>query len=285
MLKRLLYPSLWLGLLLTYAVTLPNAAAQGFTPWPGNKETTDTAEKTWAVIYTSKGTIIAQLFAKRVPKTVANFVALATGTKAWKDPTSGQMQHNRPFYDGRIFHRVIPSFMIQTGCPLGNGTGGPGYRFEDEFHPDLKHDKPGILSMANSGPNTNGSQFFITHKATPWLDGSEMKVCSNFPGRFVRCQGDFQCEILAQRYPQFASGKPACDRTVKRGHSVFGQVVHGQDVVIAIGNAPHNQTRPTENITMNRVLIKKTAQWDKAWLDINHLNTVPPKPTTTPPTK
>ncbi|MCK6512198.1 peptidylprolyl isomerase [Myxococcota bacterium] len=237
------------------------------------------------MIYTSKGTIIAQLFAKRVPKTVANFVGLATGNKAWKDPSNGQMQYNRPFYDGRIFHRVIPSFMIQTGCPLGNGTGGPGYRFEDEFHPDLKHDKPGILSMANSGPNTNGSQFFITHKATPWLDGSEMKVCSNFPGRFVRCQGDFQCEIIARRYPQFASGKPACDRTVKRGHSVFGQVVHGQDVVIAIGNAPHNETRPTQTITMNRVLIKKAAQWDKAWLDINHLNTTPPKPPTTPPTK
>jgi peptidyl-prolyl cis-trans isomerase B (cyclophilin B) len=126
-----------------------------------------------ATIETSKGVIRAVLHADKVPKTVENFEKLAA----------------KGFYDGLKFHRVIADFMIQTGCPLGTGTGGPGYKFADEFHGDLKHDGAGVLSMANAGPNTNGSQFFITHVATPWLD---------------------------------------------RKHSVFGQVVEGQEVVDAI---------------------------------------------------
>jgi peptidyl-prolyl cis-trans isomerase B (cyclophilin B) len=108
-----------------------------------------------ATIETSRGTIRAQLFADKTPKTVKNFEDLAA----------------KGFYNGLKFHRVIADFMIQTGCPQGTGTGGPGYKFADEFHPDLRHSGPGILSMANSGPNTNGSQFFITHVATPHLDG------------------------------------------------------------------------------------------------------------------
>lgn len=107
-----------------------------------------------ATIETNKGKIRVVLYADRVPKTVANFEQLAT----------------KGFYDGLKFHRVIADFMVQTGCPQGTGTGGPGYKFGDEFHPSLKHDGPGVLSMANAGPNTNGSQFFITHVATPWLD-------------------------------------------------------------------------------------------------------------------
>ena len=118
---------------------------------------------------TSEGNFTIRLFDQEVPNTVANFVGLAEGTKEWTDPKSGQ-KVKRPFYDGLIFHRVIRDFMIQGGDPLGSGMGGPGYKFGDEFSPKLKHSKPGILSMANSGPNTNGSQFFITLVPTSWLD-------------------------------------------------------------------------------------------------------------------
>jgi peptidyl-prolyl cis-trans isomerase A (cyclophilin A) len=123
-----------------------------------------------AIFETNKGTFKVQLFPDKAPKTVENFVGLAEGTKEWTDPKSGK-KVKKPFYDGLKFHRVIPNFMIQGGDPLGVGTGGPGYRFEDEFNPTLHHDKPGKLSMANAGPNTNGSQFFVTVAATPWLDG------------------------------------------------------------------------------------------------------------------
>ena len=124
----------------------------------------------YATMKTSMGDIVLVLFEDKAPKTVANFVGLASGTKEWTDPKTGQ-KVKRPLYNGTIFHRVIPDFMIQGGDPLGRGTGGPGYKFEDEFSPDLKHSKPGILSMANAGPNTNGSQFFITVRPTPQLDG------------------------------------------------------------------------------------------------------------------
>lgn len=133
------------------------------------EETLSRAPGTYAVFETSQGTIVCRLFEKESPKTVANFTGLAEGTKEFKDPRTGQTV-KRPFYDGLVFHRVIPQFMIQGGCPLGTGTGDPGYRFADEFHASLRHDKPGKLSMANAGPGTNGSQFFITVAPTPWLD-------------------------------------------------------------------------------------------------------------------
>ncbi|MFZ0935780.1 MAG: peptidylprolyl isomerase [Bryobacteraceae bacterium] len=117
------------------------------------------ANEIYAVFDTTEGKFKIRLFAAQAPRTVENFVSLADGTKTGK-----------PFYDGTIFHRVIPDFMIQGGDPEGTGRGGPGYKFADEFHPDLKHTKPGVLSMANAGSNTNGSQFFITVAATPWLD-------------------------------------------------------------------------------------------------------------------
>jgi peptidyl-prolyl cis-trans isomerase A (cyclophilin A) len=166
----------------------------------------------YATMKTSMGDVVILLFEEKAPKTVANFVDLATGAKEWTDPKTKQ-QVKRPLYNGTIFHRVIPDFMIQGGDPLGNGTGGPGFRFADEFHPDLKHSKPGILSMANAGPNTNGSQFFITHKATPWLDGK---------------------------------------------HSVFGEVVKGQDVVNAMANAPRDsRDKPTKDVVLVEVVISR----------------------------
>jgi peptidyl-prolyl cis-trans isomerase A (cyclophilin A) len=118
---------------------------------------------------TSEGSFTVRLFEDEAPATVANFVGLAEGTKEWTDPKSGQ-KVKRPYYNGLVFHRVIEGFMIQGGDPLGTGTGGPGYKFADEFSPKARHGKAGILSMANSGPNTNGGQFFITLAATPWLD-------------------------------------------------------------------------------------------------------------------
>ena len=183
--------------------------------------TTDAQEKKgplYATIKTSAGDVVVLLFEDKAPKTVANFVGLATGTKEWTDPKSRQ-QVKRPLYNGTIFHRVIPDFMIQGGDPLGNGTGGPGFRFEDEFHPELKHSKAGILSMANAGPNTNGSQFFITMKATPWLDGK---------------------------------------------HSVFGEVVKGQEVVSAIANMPRDsRDKPVKDVVLQEVIISRGSGGDK----------------------
>jgi len=123
----------------------------------------------YAQFVTSEGTFVVRLFDQEAPKTVENFVGLAEGTKPWRDPRTNQLV-TRPYYDGLVFHRVIDGFMIQGGDPLGEGIGGPGYTFADEFHPRLRHDKPGILSMANRGPNTNGGQFFITLAPTPHLD-------------------------------------------------------------------------------------------------------------------
>jgi peptidyl-prolyl cis-trans isomerase A (cyclophilin A) len=128
------------------------------------------AEQIYATFQTSMGTIVVKLLPEKAPVTVANFVELAEGTKDWTDPRSGQKQVGKPLYDGTMFHRVIPDFMIQGGDPLGTGTGGPGYKFQDEIGPDNKFTKPGLLAMANAGPGTNGSQFFITEIATPWLD-------------------------------------------------------------------------------------------------------------------
>ena len=166
----------------------------------------------YATLKTTMGDIVVQLFDDKAPKTVANFVGLATGTREWIDPKT-QEKVKRPLYNGTIFHRVIPGFMIQGGDPIGNGTGGPGYRFEDEFNPDLRHTKGGILSMANAGPNTNGSQFFITLAPTLHLDNR---------------------------------------------HSVFGAVVKGEEVVVAIGNVQRNPNdRPVKDVVLKEVVITR----------------------------
>ena len=125
--------------------------------------------ESYARFVTSEGTFTVRLFEQEAPSTVANFVGLAEGTREWTDPRTHQTVAT-PYYDGGVFHRVIDGFMIQGGDPLGTGTGGPGYTFADEFNRKLRHDKPGMLSMANRGPNTNGGQFFITLAPTPHLD-------------------------------------------------------------------------------------------------------------------
>jgi peptidyl-prolyl cis-trans isomerase A (cyclophilin A) len=123
-----------------------------------------------ATLQTSQGTIVIRLFPDHAPKTVRNFVDLAEGSRQWTDPRTGRATTDR-LYDGTVFHRVIPGFMIQGGDPLGTGRGGPGYKFADEIHPDLVFGRPYLLAMANAGPGTNGSQFFITVAPTPWLNG------------------------------------------------------------------------------------------------------------------
>ena len=169
---------------------------------------------TYAIFETSQGNIVIKLLDKEAPKTVENFIGLAEGTKEFTNEKTGRKE-KRPFYDGLVFHRVIPDFMIQGGCPHGSGMGGPGYKFADEFHPSLKHSAAGKLSMANSGPNTNGSQFFITVAPTPWLDNR---------------------------------------------HTIFGEVVEGQDVANKISALPRDRSdRPNTPVTINHVKIERVA--------------------------
>jgi peptidyl-prolyl cis-trans isomerase A (cyclophilin A) len=148
---------------LTAAVTLCDGSA-------GTDITLPDTPGLYAIIYTSMGNIVCRLFEKEAPKTVANFRGLANGSKPWKDPATGEMKH-QPLYSGTTFHRVIPQFMIQGGDPEGNGEGDPGYEFADEIDPNLNFDRPGVLAMANHGPNTNGCQFFITVAPAPHLNG------------------------------------------------------------------------------------------------------------------
>ena len=165
-----------------------------------------------ATLTTTQGTVTVRLFPDYAPKTVRNFVELAEGGREWKNPKTRATTKDK-LYDGTIFHRVIPKFMIQGGDPLGTGTGGPGYKFADEIHPDLKFDRPYLLAMANAGPGTNGSQFFITTDATYWLNGK---------------------------------------------HTIFGEVISGQDVVDAIGNTPTKPgDRPVTDVVLQSVTIQR----------------------------
>lgn len=153
--------------LLTLFLTL---ALMGSSALAKQAKTPSVVKDKTVIIQTSEGKITVKLFTSKAPKTVTNFIQLATGKKEWMDPTSDKMT-KKPLYNGTVFHRVIPGFMIQGGDPKGNGTGGPGYQFEDEFDPKDDFNRPGLLAMANSGPNTNGSQFFITVAPTPHLNG------------------------------------------------------------------------------------------------------------------
>ena len=160
-----------------------------------------------ATLQTSEGRIVLRLFPDHAPKTVRNFVELAEGGKQWTHPAT-RATGNGKLYDGTIFHRVIPDFMIQGGDPLGQGTGGPGYKFEDEFHPELRHSGPGILSMANSGPRSNGSQFFITEGPTRHLDDKHSVFGTVVVGNDV-------VRRIA-RVPTAARNKPLTDVTIQR---------------------------------------------------------------------
>ena len=175
-----------------------------------------------ATLETSMGTIVLKLFEAEAPKTVANFVGLATGAKEWRHPKTGQKMQSRPLYDGTAFHRVIPNFMIQAGDPLSHptegdpgraGTGDPGYRFEDEFKSGFKFDRPGLLAMANAGPNTNGSQWFITEVATPHLNNR---------------------------------------------HTIFGEVIKGFEIVPKIARVPvAASNRPVQPVLINKITIAR----------------------------
>src|SRR5919204_1410975 len=159
-----------LVLLLASGVTLAQTKPAA-THKPAAAKATQAAGNPKAIIHTSAGDMRCTLFKEKTPNAVENFIGLATGTKDWTNPVSHAKKHGVPLYDGTVFHRVIPNFMIQGGDPAGNGSGDPGYTFADEIRPELKFDQPGRLAMANSGPNTNGSQFFITEVATPHLNG------------------------------------------------------------------------------------------------------------------
>jgi peptidyl-prolyl cis-trans isomerase A (cyclophilin A) len=167
----------------------------------------------YATFDTSEGTIVCRLFEQEAPVTVKNFIELAEGSREWTHPTT-HAKSNTPLYNGTIFHRVIPEFMIQGGDPTGTGMGGPGYKFQDETKGSPhKFDNPGKLAMANSGPNTNGSQFFITVAATPWLTGN---------------------------------------------HTIFGEVVEGQEVADKITKVPRNrQDKPNKDVVLNSVKIER----------------------------
>ena len=167
----------------------------------------------YATFDTSEGTIVCRLFEGEAPVTVKNFIDLAEGSREWTHPTT-RAKSNNPLYNGTIFHRVIPDFMVQGGDPTGTGMGGPGYQFQDETKGSPhKFDRPGKLAMANSGPGTNGSQFFITVAATPWLTGN---------------------------------------------HTIFGEVIEGQDIVDKITKLPRNrQDKPNKDVTLNSVKIER----------------------------
>jgi len=167
-------------------------------------------EKQYATLDTSLGKIVCELYPDVAPMTVRNFVGLAKGEQPWEDPQSKEIVR-KPLYNGTIFHRVIPNFMIQGGDPLGTGTGGPGYKFEDEFSDQVLFDRVGRLAMANSGPATNGSQFFITVAKTPWLNGQ---------------------------------------------HTIFGQVIKGQDVVDKIAGVERDSNdRPKQDVVLKSITI------------------------------
>ncbi len=232
----------WLMLGVLALLALRGAAAQSATYDTARPEVTAMAgsqpapqagsKHPVAIIHTTAGDLRCELFPDKAPKAVANFIGLATGEKDWTHPGTGKVEHKRPFYDGVIFHRVIPGFMIQGGDPLGTGTGGPGYRFPDELLPDLLFDRPGRLAMANAGPNTNGSQFFITEAAQPGLNP---------------CLDEGGCQRGFRRVPKGT------------GYTIFGQCDEKSvELVKKIARMPTDANdRPTAPVKIVRIAIVK----------------------------
>lgn len=225
---------LFLFLLTTVAGT---AFSQPATP-PASKNPT-------AIIKTTDGNFTCELFKDKVPAAVDNFIGLATGTKDWRDPYTHAKKHGKPLYDGTTFHRVIPEFMIQGGDPLGNGQGDPGYTFKDEFAPGLTFDEPGVLAYANSGPNTNGSQFFITSVAVPYLNPCLDAGGCNRGGRHV--SKGYGYTIFGQCTPVSLVGtiartpRDANDKPYKAIKIIHIQILKpGQSA----NSAPHKATTP-----------------------------------------
>jgi peptidyl-prolyl cis-trans isomerase A (cyclophilin A) len=191
-----------------------------------------------AILHTSAGDMKCELFPDKAPLATSNFIGLASGTKDWTDPNTGKLMHGKPLYDGTIFHRVIPEFMIQGGDAAGNGSGNPGYKFNDELHPDVLFDKPGRLAMANSGPNTNGSQFFITEKEVPFLNP---------------CYDEGGC----------MNGR----RAKGSGYTIFGQCDDNTVALVKqiarMPKSPSNPERPLDPVKINHIEIQKAGAASK----------------------
>jgi peptidyl-prolyl cis-trans isomerase A (cyclophilin A) len=224
----------------------------------------------WAVLHTNMGAMVVQLFEKEAPKTVKHFIGLATGDTTWIHPKT-KKKMTTPLYDGLSVHKIVPTYWVQMGCPLGNGKGSVGVTLKDEFHPKLRHKGKGIVSMANAGANRNGSQFFITLRSASWLDHKVLKdkYCSNFKLP-IKCLNNTHCRRYKKMFPQSSTGPTQCkQRTISSGFNAFGKVVHGLDKLKKIGDLPVDVIgRPINKVIIKRIIIHRGARWKRNWLTI-----------------
>jgi len=234
----------------------------------GKVKVNTTATTPWAIMLTSKGPVVVKLHEEYVPVTVKHFIKLATGKVAWKDPHTSKKRVNQPFYDGLQFFRVIPNYLIQTGCSLNNGTQGPGFFVKDEYHPKLTHKGAGVVGLANAGPNTGGSQFYITLRSTPWLNFRTLrgKFCTNFKLPF-RCRSNRDCKRYAKQYSSASSGTPTCKaKMLRKGHTIFGQVVYGMKTLRQSAEAMTKTMSKRDTFQILRIHIRRGRSWKRSWL-------------------